>query len=106
MDSSIQTQKITLTPWVAWRMYRTASESRCFISNERLRTYLLLTDISAELFDVIAQGSTTDELQQHAAQMQVDDELEVFIASLEEELLLNTSACIDAAIRRRGFSLL
>lgn len=98
MDSPTQTQKITLAPWVAWRMYRTASESRCFISNERLRTYLLLTDASAELFDAIAQGSTPAELQQYAAQMQVDDELEIFIASLEEELLLNTSACIDAAM--------
>lgn len=97
MTSSIQTQKITLAPWVAWRMYRTACESRCFISNERLRTYLLLTDASAELFDAIAQGSTTAELHLIADNLGVDDELDVFIASLEQELLLNTSAGIEAA---------
>lgn len=78
-------------------MYRTASESRCFISNERRRTYLLLTDVSAELFNAITQGITPTELQQYAAQLQVDDELDAFITSLEEEALLNTSADIDVA---------
>lgn len=80
--------KIAVASWVAWRMYRTATETRCFISNERQRTYLLLTDASAELFEKIACGTSYRELYQVAEYLDVVEALDEYLAELANETLL------------------
>lgn len=81
--------KIAVASWVAWRMYRTATETRCFISNERQRTYLLLTDASAELFEKIACGTSYRKLYQVAEYLDVVEALDGYLAELAREALLS-----------------
>ncbi len=79
---------IAVAPWVSWRVYRTPSETRCFISNERLRTYLLLTEESAQLFDLITSNVTYTELYDMAVMLGVADELDGFLGELTKEMIL------------------
>ena len=83
--------KIAVAPWIAWRMYRSGTEIRCFISNERLRTYFLLTDASAELFERITCGTSYPELYQMAKSLDVTEALDDYLAELASEMLLTGS---------------
>jgi AdoMet-dependent heme synthase len=85
---AVESNNITVAPWVSWRVYRTPSETRCFISNERLRTYLLLTEEAAQIFDHIVNNFNYAELYDAAGMLGVADELDVFLAELADEMLL------------------
>jgi radical SAM protein with 4Fe4S-binding SPASM domain len=82
-------EKITLAPWVSWRIYHTESEIRCFISNERSRRYILLDAESATLFKYIARRISHHDLREKARRLGVIEEIDSFLADLSAAGLLS-----------------
>lgn len=84
----MNTQHLMIAPWVSWRIYRTSTETRCFLSNEQSRNFILLTDESAELFEHLSKGIKYSKLYELAVSLQVDGSLDEFISELVSERLL------------------
>ncbi len=75
---------IQIPNWVSSHSYGIGGEIiRSYISNERIRYYLLLEDISAKLWNFLCEEPSYSSLLKFAKNLDIIDELDDFILELE-----------------------
>ncbi len=81
-----------IAPWCSTNIYRTKNETRAYICNEANDCYLLLEDISAELWDLILNNKSYDELLKFSEQNdETKETLDDFLTQLQAEDLIVSS---------------
>ncbi|MDR3058719.1 MAG: radical SAM protein [Prevotella sp.] len=81
--------KVIIPDWISCRTYNfQKSESRTFISNERNHEYILLEDVSSDLWHIIETSNTYQEIEDWAIKHKVLDSLDDFLNELSSQNLI------------------
>lgn len=86
-------KQIILPKWLAFQTYKFGTKnSKTLISNERTHEFILLEDVSSDLWKIIADTEDYDKVKQWADKNGLTEELDDFIDELRaQDLLLNNN---------------
>lgn len=89
--------KLFIPKWLSYQTYMFGTEeSRTFISNERTHEYVLLEDLSSDLWKIISDTEDYNKVVEWTKEKGLINELEDFIETLkEQDLLLNEDSILS-----------
>ncbi|MCH5162262.1 MAG: radical SAM protein [Clostridiales bacterium] len=91
-------EKVFVPPWISCRTYLFGQEeSRTYIANEKMHTYVLLEGLASDMWKLLLDNTSRDELTSWAENCGVSDQVEDFLADLEKQGLICRGQANDVA---------